>query len=531
MAVGDRITGARTTGFMRRINALEAHPIPTATAYDLDSHSTTLRARGFEIDTTNGDIWIGGYDLGVKGHILQRSDLTVTKLIDTYPGSDTKFARQLHYFDGNLYGADVAGTKYRYSISSDTWTTLASADVDFVRVSVPTFRNPRAYMTHDGSDWYGVSGDHTIDKFNTSGVSQSTITLDEPNPTPPDQWILEAFGFDDDGNIVAINSHNDTDIDEYDSYISRYDSTGTLITGSFTGGADSIKIIDAAAGNGGDVFLRIAINASDGRFVISEVEPDNNDFGKTESYDKDGVEIGTIDVDGIVVSIAYYDSEIYVATRGTGGVTTMYVFDKDADLQIAKEIFVHNDPSAQTTWHRYPRHDSDVGKVSLGTPDAGVTIPSLTGLDGFRPHNLELNDMRDALETESGRRGVQVETGTTTSTTANKLVQTGQDFLTTVIAGDTVRNTTDTTNTTVSAVDSDTTLSLNDDIMVSGDDYIILSPYIISVGTKNIFRNAIDAGQDDWTTETVESDSRIKEDYYSDIDDVLTELESAEVLI
>ena len=66
-----------------------------------------------------------------------------------------------------------------------------------------------------------------------------------------------------------------------------------------------------------------------------------------------------------------------------------------------------------------------------------------------------------------------IDSGTTTSTTSNKLVETGQNFNTTVTIGDRVINTTDATETTVSAIDSDTVLSLNDDIFTSGEDYII----------------------------------------------------------
>lgn len=63
--------------------------------------------------------------------------------------------------------------------------------------------------------------------------------------------------------------------------------------------------------------------------------------------------------------------------------------------------------------------------------------------------------------------------GTTDGTTANKLVDSTKTFLSTVMVGDIVRNTTDTTTATVTAVDSDTTLSLDADIMISGENYVI----------------------------------------------------------
>jgi len=64
-------------------------------------------------------------------------------------------------------------------------------------------------------------------------------------------------------------------------------------------------------------------------------------------------------------------------------------------------------------------------------------------------------------------------TGTTTGTTTNKLVDSGQDFTTTVKVGDIVKNTTDDTQAAITAIDSDTQLTLDADIMVSGDNYNI----------------------------------------------------------
>lgn len=67
----------------------------------------------------------------------------------------------------------------------------------------------------------------------------------------------------------------------------------------------------------------------------------------------------------------------------------------------------------------------------------------------------------------------QVDSGTTDGTTANKLVDSTQNFLTTVNIGDAVRNTTDSTWALVTNVDSDTQLTLGNDIMISGESYKI----------------------------------------------------------
>lgn len=67
-----------------------------------------------------------------------------------------------------------------------------------------------------------------------------------------------------------------------------------------------------------------------------------------------------------------------------------------------------------------------------------------------------------------------VSSGTTTTTTANKLVDSGGAFDTDgTKAGMVVFNTTDGTRATITAIDSATTLSIDTDIMASGEDYEI----------------------------------------------------------
>jgi len=67
----------------------------------------------------------------------------------------------------------------------------------------------------------------------------------------------------------------------------------------------------------------------------------------------------------------------------------------------------------------------------------------------------------------------QEASGTTTSTTANKLVDTDADFITDATVSDKVLNTTDGTDTTISAIDSKTVLSVASDIFTSGEAYTI----------------------------------------------------------
>lgn len=70
--------------------------------------------------------------------------------------------------------------------------------------------------------------------------------------------------------------------------------------------------------------------------------------------------------------------------------------------------------------------------------------------------------------------GDQWESGTATSTVANKLVDSTAAFITAgVQVGSVVKNSTDTTYAYVTAVDNETTLSLSSDIFVSGESHIV----------------------------------------------------------
>ncbi len=72
--------------------------------------------------------------------------------------------------------------------------------------------------------------------------------------------------------------------------------------------------------------------------------------------------------------------------------------------------------------------------------------------------------------------GATVDSGTTDgSTTAYRLIQSGQNFETTVSLGDLIKNTTDSTYAFVLEIISDTELLLDRDIMETGENYTIHS--------------------------------------------------------
>tara|TARA_B100001093_G_scaffold505061_1_gene561774 strand:+ start:1333 stop:3108 length:1776 start_codon:yes stop_codon:yes gene_type:complete len=81
---------------------------------------------------------------------------------------------------------------------------------------------------------------------------------------------------------------------------------------------------------------------------------------------------------------------------------------------------------------------------------------------------------------------VQIVSGTTTATTSNKLVDSTATFIRQLLPSSftvTAKNTTDNTSATVSAVDSDTTLSVSSDIFASGEKYTLTVPATASNNT------------------------------------------------
>jgi len=88
---------------------------------------------------------------------------------------------------------------------------------------------------------------------------------------------------------------------------------------------------------------------------------------------------------------------------------------------------------------------------------------------------------------EDGAIGAEVDSGTTTAAAAYELEEAGQDFLTTVTVGMIVKNTTDSTYSTVTVVETDTQLTLADDIMAVGETYIIYENPGVLTGTYQYF--------------------------------------------
>ena len=103
----------------------------------------------------------------------------------------------------------------------------------------------------------------------------------------------------------------------------------------------------------------------------------------------------------------------------------------------------------------------------------------------------------------------ELDRGAATSTTANKLVDSTQNFDTTAQVGSFVKNTTDSTTASVTAIDDDTTLSLSSDIMASGENYILFAkPYVV-FELSELARDFMETEYNNYATDTLWIDADI----------------------
>ena len=103
----------------------------------------------------------------------------------------------------------------------------------------------------------------------------------------------------------------------------------------------------------------------------------------------------------------------------------------------------------------------------------------------------------------------ELDRGAATSTTANKLVDSTQNFNTTAQVGSFIKNTTDSTTASVTAIDSDTTLSLSSDIMASGENYILFAkPYVV-FELSELARDFMETEYNNYATDTLWIDADI----------------------
>ena len=183
---------------------------------------------------------------------------------------------------------------------------------------------------------------------------------------------------------------------------------------------------------------------------------------------------------------------------------------------VSLTIIPDNDPPVATD--QSVTSDEDVAKdITLAGTDVDTAVVNLSYLIYSLPANGTLTDKNNS---DAAVSLVDRDSGTTDSASTNKLVDSSQDFSSTVQAGDFIINTTDNTYADVKAVDNNTTLSISADIMASGETYVIkrgTTLVVVSGNTKVTYTpNSNFAGSDSFKFKA--RDKGVNDDSATDVE-------------
>ena len=179
-------------------------------------------------------------------------------------------------------------------------------------------------------------------------------------------------------------------------------------------------------------------------------------------------------------------------------------------------IIPDNDPPIATA--QSVTSDEDVAvDITLAGSDVDTSVSNLSYLIYSLPSSGTLTDKNNS---DAAVSLVDRDNGTTDSASVNKLVDSTQDFTSTVQAGDFILNTTDNTYADVKAVDDNNSLSISADIMASGEDYTIkrgTNLVVVSGTTKVTFTpNSNFAGSDSFKFKA--RDKGVNDDSSTDVE-------------
>lgn len=281
---------------------------------------------------------------------------------------------------------------------------------------------------------WGGSGHIYMRDQNTTSIERYTKTgtlVD--SPTLGANYDIVVPGTSLDGNIYAADASDSGGLDaDFDVY--QLNATGTSVVNS-----------DSFSESGDGQFalaLGIGINASNGNVyfwgkydeLLSKVwrftqrlgsrtdmvdagDPSDDPVGAEaatddefatyklagiDTYDSGGSANATITGDGLggFNGRIATDSNNFLWWLGGGtapDTATAHTKDYDGNNADSFDVRLLSQPISQTTWYKYPT--ASLGdKVSLGTPDGGVSIPALTAMELVPQRQNEVLDIRNAVE-------------------------------------------------------------------------------------------------------------------------------------
>jgi len=402
-------------------------------AVDLDSQVFTIVGTSNEIETSasNQQLQIG-----------LPNDVTIS---GTYTG--TTFLGDL---SGTINTATTATTQTAGDNSTKVATTAyvdtldAASDLDFSDGTTNSAVNLNTQV-------FSVEG--TSNEITTTASGQSlTVSLDSTGVDLPD-------------NSTAITQ-------------TAGDNSTKVATTAYVDVLDSASDLDIAGDTGtGDVNLNTQTFTLSGTTnqVITSVSGQEATFSLSSTVHRNLQGNVTGDLTGNADTATAWETarDLILSSEATGTISNV-----DGTQNVTGAVTLLN--SAVT------------GKVLTGlpTPAAGNIQSSDTILEAFGKLQSQVSSISNGLIFKGSwdaatntptltSGGGEVDSGTTTGQTAFKLIETGQNFNTTVTIGDKVINQVDGTTALVTVIDSNTQLTLDADIMLSGEAYTIdASPFI-----------------------------------------------------
>ena len=217
--------------------------------------------------------------------------------------------------------------------------------------------------------------------------------------------------------------------------------------------------------------------ATDTLWVDADVTIYNNAGAIVQVNSQDTTTYPYLAIDGY----GYFEDGINPRTTTTPMIlqenTDVYYYDgQDIKIPVFAEaatitVSLQSSAGADVNWEDV----DDFWNAYDGTWGSGTTDLDIddNGNTNQKIQYVVITDTDNLLDGDTVTFSSLKDSGTTTATTTDKLVDGTKTFTSTVRVGDLVKNTTDSTTATVTAIDSDTTLSLSADIMVSGESYEI----------------------------------------------------------
>ena len=364
----------------------------------------------------------------------------------------------------------------------------------------------------------GAYTDSSGDVGSAGQVLKSTVTgTNWVTDAPLYTWTIEADSGA--GSPYAVASGDTIDFVGGDnintSWINaakelKIDVTGVVQKG--TGAATQVAYwtdADTIAGDAGMVYDSANNNLTVSGTVQAGTLSDGTFSGTSGTY-TGGVSITSTTFVGALTGNA--DTATALAATGSIG------FGGDVTLSSAAPSATYTS-GGNITFNLGLVNSAVTGQVLTGlpTPAAASIVASDTILEAFGKTQSQINSIANGLQYQGtwnattnsptlASGGGEATSGTTTATTANKLVDSGANFTATVTVGDKVINQVDGQTALVSNVDSATTLSIDADIMLTGEAYTIDNTpfitqghyYVVSVAGPTALNGISDWVVGDW---------------------------------